>query len=672
MVVGELNETAKGEIMTAGQFSCRICLVLLVVGLALAIGRSIQTAAAPVDPSANAGWVEIGVGSASGGGISNSSGSSRQPSLAVTPAGVPIVAWVDTAAGNSEIYVRRWNGSAWVEMGGSASGGGVSANSGESDWPSVAIDTAGRPIIAWQDNSSGKWQIYVRRWNGAAWVEMGGSASDGGISNNNGASIWPSLRISAVGVPFVVWEDTSDGDREIYLKRWDGSAWVEMGGSASGGGISDDSTKSRRPSVGFLTDGNPVIAWENSTDTIHDIFVRRWNGLAWVEMGSGSASGGGISNDSGFSYWSSLIILPDGMPFVTWGNDPTGYGKDEIFARRWNGTAWVEMAGSATGGGISKSPGESWYASPALAPDGNPMVAWQDNSVDDEEIYFRKWNGSAWVELGPGSATGGGISDDDAGDYSLFPSLAAAVDGTLFVAWNNLTEGGRSDIFVRRYLTTPTCYTLTRTHTGQGSDPTASPANSAGCSAGQYTAGQVITLTAEPAAGWRIAGWSGTSNDNSTSVSNSLTMPANAHAVGVTYEVIPGDTHRIFLPEILFGLPCFAGPDEVEPNNDPATANGPLCRGLTIRGFPNDRFDYFRIDTTLSGSIGVTVTEHFGEGVQLGLYYFDTRVASDTIQGDGLQIQYEPAQPGTYYIIIYTAQPKPLETRRYLLAVSFP
>src|SRR5436305_4112874 len=81
----------------------------------------------------------------------------------------------------------------------------------------------------------------------------------------------------------------------------------------------------------------------------------------------------------------------------------------------------------------------------------------------------------------------------------------------------------------------PTCYPLTRSHAGSGADPAASPAASAGCPAGQYLAGEAISLTASPAGGWYVLGWTGTANDASTALTNSLTMPAGAAAVAVTY-----------------------------------------------------------------------------------------------------------------------------------------
>ena len=82
----------------------------------------------------------------------------------------------------------------------------------------------------------------------------------------------------------------------------------------------------------------------------------------------------------------------------------------------------------------------------------------------------------------------------------------------------------------------PPCYALTLSHTGEGSDPVASPPNSTGCSAGQYVAGESITLSgAVPTIGWSIIGWTGTDNDASLANTNMVTMPASAHSASVIY-----------------------------------------------------------------------------------------------------------------------------------------
>ena len=83
------------------------------------------------------------------------------------------------------------------------------------------------------------------------------------------------------------------------------------------------------------------------------------------------------------------------------------------------------------------------------------------------------------------------------------------------------------------YVEIPPCYTLSRTHTGSGSDPVASLTNSTGCPAGQYVAGAPISLTASPATGWRVESWSGTNSDSSTSTRQQLDHAGEqSHRVG--------------------------------------------------------------------------------------------------------------------------------------------
>ena len=86
---------------------------------------------------------------------------------------------------------------------------------------------------------------------------------------------------------------------------------------------------------------------------------------------------------------------------------------------------------------------------------------------------------------------------------------------------------------------TQICYPLTFSNTGDGADPTATPSGSTGCAAGYFHYLETIGLTADPDPGWRVASWTGTDEDASTSETNSLTMPATAHAVIVHYEAIP-------------------------------------------------------------------------------------------------------------------------------------
>ena len=126
---------------------------------------SLSRVALAACPVTAGNWHEVGTDSACAGGISDNSGFSVDPSVAIAPDGGPYVAWGDNSEGDNEIYVRRWNGSSWEEVGtGSASGGGISDNWAPSGPPSVAIAPDGRPYVAWDDDSADEnCAIYVRR-----------------------------------------------------------------------------------------------------------------------------------------------------------------------------------------------------------------------------------------------------------------------------------------------------------------------------------------------------------------------------------------------------------------------------------------------------------------------------------------------------------------------------
>jgi hypothetical protein len=354
--------------------------------------------------------------------------------LAAAPGGVLYVAWSDTSAGDAEIYLRRWNGSAWSELGGSASGGGISNNSGDSVWPSLAVGPDGNPWVAWQDKTPGAAEIYVRRWTGAAWEPVGsGSASGGGISNNSGDSQFVDLQVAANGQAFAVWTDGSTGNGEVYLRQWNGSAWVPLADSASGGGISNTPHRSGRPAMA-LDAGLPTVAWAEG-GTVEEIYLRRYNGSAWVELGNHSASGSGISNTPGHSQYATIAYATAGKPTVGWYD--TYAGQREIYAVTLEGGQWVPAgSGAASDGGVSNTPGES--REPDMAASSAPYLVWQEVTATDNEIYARRLSGTSWVPVGSGSATGGGISNNP-GD-SNFPSVAFDAD-RLYVAWEDNSSG---------------------------------------------------------------------------------------------------------------------------------------------------------------------------------------------------------------------------------------
>ena len=397
-------------------------------------------------------WQAVLPGSDVGGGISGTSASSSEPCLAMNPVtGAPGVAWTDSdpVAGDREIYFRERQGGAFVERASSGSAGGLSANAGMSQSPSVAYDAAGRPVVAWQDAADGDTEVYVRRFDGATWAGLAGSATGGGVSDNRTQSLAPSLAINPLGGrPGVAWTDAFNGVGEIQFREFDGVAWVERAGSGSGRGLSVTSGASLAPSLAYDPLGRPVIAWSDNTNGNEEIHVKRLEAGAWVGLG-GSSAGGGISATPTPSRTPSMAINSEGQPVVAW-EEQVSESNTEVHVRAFDGARWVEFgAGAATGPGVSDTALGSW--GPSLAGSGGRFFAsWGDASdpQGDAEVYGRYYESGAWREIGARSARNGGISNNAGSSTHPCGGIGG---GYLYLCWQDLTSGNW-EVYVRRLL----------------------------------------------------------------------------------------------------------------------------------------------------------------------------------------------------------------------------
>lgn len=409
-------------------------------------------------------WRPLGA-SVSRVGISSTDRPSHNPSIALEPDGNPVVAWAQLTDYDWDIYIRRWNGAAWGQVGGfSAVEGGISNSQGPAINPSLAIDRHGRMYIAWEQSNT---HIRIRRWAGSEWADLGESLASGNPEIHlQGRSGFPDLTLDASGTPYVVWTNWSSGTGQIYIRRWSGESWEEVGeGSASGNGISGNEGRSHfamRARVAIDSDGHPVVAWANADSipgaeaesVVSQIYVRRWNGSSWEEIGPESASGRGISGQRGGGQGATpdIAVDSDGNPIVTWWS-AEHESTAQIRVLRWDGSAWAEIGeNSSMSGGVSRSHGHSTDPVIVIEPDDNPVIAWCDGIAGSSHIFIRRWNGDEWEEIGEGSARDSGISRDGFLEYSRHPSLAIDGEGNLHIVWSHTRN---QDSQIRYKTSTP-------------------------------------------------------------------------------------------------------------------------------------------------------------------------------------------------------------------------
>jgi hypothetical protein len=145
----------------------------------------------------------------------NSSQNAYTPSMALDNAGNPVVSWFEYESGftNSNIYVKRWNGTSWVQL-----GSALDVNiTRDAFAPSLALDSSGNPVVSWNEFDGTSNNIYVKRWTGTAWANVSSSALDKTLSRT---AQRPALVLKSNNQPIVTWDEDDGRSQNVYVKQY--------------------------------------------------------------------------------------------------------------------------------------------------------------------------------------------------------------------------------------------------------------------------------------------------------------------------------------------------------------------------------------------------------------------------------------------------------------------
>ena len=367
---------------------------------------------------------------------------SYSPQIVVKSNGLPCIVWTS----QRNVYLRCWDGQEWRGLEGSASEGGISDTSWSSLFSRAAIDADDLIYVAWSqwERGSPERYLYVKRWNGSAWEEVGEqSATSTGISDGTGVS-GLDMAVAPDNSVFVVWADNFTG--AIYGKQWRGRSWQDIGeNSSSGPGISDIPGSAAWPTVDVDAEGNIYVVWQQKMNRQTSLFVKRFDGSQWRFMGEGPIPGSHECR----STQADIAVADSGTPYLLWICD----GK--IQAHYWDGRQWLNTGRLANGGFFVDLLSRRQAGSPKIAVDaeGRPYAVWYSSpkSRGYNEVYARYWTDGNWVEMGSNSAAKGGVSNQDrakAGGHSWQPALIIDQQNRLYLAWED-QRNGITEIFVR-------------------------------------------------------------------------------------------------------------------------------------------------------------------------------------------------------------------------------
>ena len=295
----------------------------------------------------------------------------------------------------------------------------ITWTSGDSGYPGMAIDSSGHLYVVWQDMTPGNNEIYCRTSTdgGSTWI------SSKRLTWTTGLSEQPVIVADASGRLHVAWQDNTTWQWQIYYKNSEdgGSTWSTTRAITGTSGDSFYADLAAGPSdhLHMVWNAYPQVYYKTSTD----------GGAGWT-------TGRRLTWSGGLSGYPALAVDSSGDLHVVWDNDATG--KDEIYYKKSTdeGVTWTATKR------ITWTSGESYYSAIAPGASQNIHVVWNDNTPGNYEIYHKKSTnrGDTWTATKRITWTSG---------TSWLPAIALDPSGDLHVVWQDFTPG-KAEIYYKK------------------------------------------------------------------------------------------------------------------------------------------------------------------------------------------------------------------------------
>jgi hypothetical protein len=314
-------------------------------------------------------------------------------SVAFNSSGNPVLAVQASEYNSFTIFVMEWRDGQWRRLG-SYLDIQRSKNAYSAD---IAVDGLGRPVVVWHEYSG----IYVKRWNGTSWISLGEKLDvNPSTQTPISAGFGPSIVIDSQNRPVVVWQEHSRSNTNfhynVYVKRWENdSQWMPLGDALD----KNVAASAGAASIAIDPMDRIVVAWSESNGTnFSDLFVKRWNGSRWVNLGS--ALDIDLSRNASQS---SLAISSAGQLYIAWDestiNNASNTTARNVYVKRWDGNnTWTQL-----GGAVSSGVGGQY---PHLAIHQDSLMiswsSWKPGTLPPPvDTYVKHWNGvDRWLAMG--------------------------------------------------------------------------------------------------------------------------------------------------------------------------------------------------------------------------------------------------------------------------------
>ena len=179
---------------------------------------------------------------------------SNKPDIAVDSSGNAHIAWQDHRDGNYEIYYTKLDNDGNTLVDDTR----LTNASGDSMYPSIAMDSSGNVHISWYDKRDGNTEIYYTKLNNVGTTLV----DDTRLTTDGASSMRPSIDVNSCDNILIVWQDGRDGNAEIYYTELDNAGNTLVDDTR----LTDDPAISHWSRIAVDSCDNIHIAWADGRD----------------------------------------------------------------------------------------------------------------------------------------------------------------------------------------------------------------------------------------------------------------------------------------------------------------------------------------------------------------------------------------------------------------------
>lgn len=325
---------------------------------------------------------------------------------------------------------------------------GLIAPEGAVDFLDLGLAAHGETTwLAWSDRG-----LMLRAWTGQGpWSAL--PPPDGG---GFGAAR-PVLAVDEAGRPLLAWEEDQDSGTGLRVARLVDGAWQQLGGSL--GAYAAQGTAASDP---VLLGGNePVVAWteiepgtglpsDDNADSLDDpapeavpgltpaelpgqaLWAAWWDGKRW-ETGRAALTRGSDL----VSFEATAARDETGTPWITWIG---GSERTETFVRvsRRHEGAWQDVGGTARA--LLKGAGEAHAPRLVSAGPGQMLLVWRDGTGPRARLQAARWSEGRWERVQAP------VLPSPSASIPTGPLMVPGGAGEIWAAWTEAEPGFASTV----------------------------------------------------------------------------------------------------------------------------------------------------------------------------------------------------------------------------------